>query len=131
MRKIAHYTVGLMVVSSTKVFAAGIGQNGNSNLTSSGSGDCGAYTCLKNPLSTNTFSELLSKIIDLVLFLATPFLVLAFIYVGFQFVMAQGKPAAIENAKKNLWYTLLGAAIIIGVKLIQSILEGTIGAITG
>lgn len=85
---------------------------------------------LNNPIKSETFSDLITAIIDFVLILATPILVIAIIIVGFQFVWAQGKPEKLKNAKSNLWYTLLGAAIIIGVKLIQAVLEGTVGAIT-
>lgn len=94
-------------------------------------GSSGGVTTLKNPISANNLNEFLAKLIDIALYLAVPVLVLAFIWVGFQFVIAQGNATKIAKAKSNLWYTLLGAAIVIGIKVIQTIVTGTIDTIAG
>ncbi len=85
------------------------------------------YTPLQNPLgNVRTINDFIAAIIDIILLVAYPVLVLAFIWIGFQFVMAQGNSTKLDKVKQNLWYTLLGALVIIGAKAISLALDGTI-----
>ncbi len=84
-------------------------------------------TKLENPLgNVDSINDFVLAIINIVLLVAYPVLVLAFIWLGFQFVMAQGNSGKLEKVKTNLWYTLLGAIVIIGAKAISLALSGTI-----
>lgn len=83
-------------------------------------------TQLANPIRANNVVDLLAMILDVVIVVSIPVLVLAFVWTGFKFVAAQGNPSKIEAAKTNLWYSLLGAGIIIGIKVILAIIQGTI-----
>ena len=95
------------------------------NPTDQGGGQ--GYTELQNPLgNVRSINDFIAAIIDIVLLVAYPVLVLAFIWIGFQFVMAQGKAEKLTKVKTNLWYTLLGALVIIGAKAISLALNGTI-----
>jgi mannose/fructose/N-acetylgalactosamine-specific phosphotransferase system component IID len=83
-------------------------------------------TTLSNPLGNVTsINDFIGKIIDLVLFVAVPVLVLVFIWLGFQFIMAQGNSTELEKVKRNLLYTLIGAAIVLGATVIKELLVST------
>lgn len=48
------------------------------------------------------------------------------IWAGFQFVLAQGKPADIDKAKTNLLWSLIGAGILLGSVGIAKVVESTV-----
>jgi Type IV secretion system pilin len=87
------------------------------------------FTPLKSPISAQSLDELISNIIDLILFLAVPILVCVFIWIGLRFVLAQGKPREITKIKSDLLWTLVGAAVVIGAKAIQVLVTGTIESV--
>lgn len=51
------------------------------------------------------------------------------IWAGFQFVIAQGNPGAIDKAKQNLLWSLVGAGILLGAAGISKVLSATINAL--
>jgi hypothetical protein len=53
------------------------------------------------------------------------------IYSGFLFVTARGKPEQITKAKTNFFWTIIGVAILLGARVIVSIITGTIESIPG
>ncbi len=55
--------------------------------------------------------------------------VLAFIYSGFMYVMAQGKPTDIEKANKALLYTAIGAAILLGARVLSAVIANTVNSL--
>lgn len=82
---------------------------------------------LKNPLAVKSIDGLLELIIDRVLIpLAIPIAIVIFIWVGFTYIKAQGKPEEITKAHKALLYTMIGLAIIFAAKGILLIIKGTI-----
>ncbi len=48
------------------------------------------------------------------------------IYVGFSFITAQGNKDKLSKAKDAMWYTLLGAAVILGAFVISKAIGGTV-----
>jgi Type IV secretion system pilin len=84
---------------------------------------------LENPLGgaggITSVSEFIKVIIDLVLTIAVPVLVLAFIWLGFQFVLSQGNATKLEKVKQNLWYTIIGVAIVLGAKAVSELIQAT------
>lgn len=85
---------------------------------------------IKNPLGeTDTIAEVIKKLMDIVLMLALPFIVLFFIYSGFQFVTARGKPEKLKTAKAMFWHTLLGALLILGAWTVATAIVNTINDI--
>ena len=58
--------------------------------------------------------------------LASVFIVLAIIYSGFKFVMAQGDPKQIQDARTGLMYVLIGTAVLLGATGISSAVKGTL-----
>lgn len=86
---------------------------------------------LENPIKVNTFSELVEKVISAAVQVLMPFVVLYFIYAGFLFVKAQGKPEEIEEAKKAMTYSIIGAFILLGAWGFAQIIGSTVSNITG
>jgi hypothetical protein len=86
---------------------------------------------LCNPIrGVNSIDLFLGKIIDIALFIATPVLVLAFLWAGFLFVTSGGVPEKIAKAKQTLLWTIVGAAIILGAKTAQLLISGTISSLS-
>lgn len=52
--------------------------------------------------------------------------VLAFIYSGFLYVMAQGSDTKIKEAHKALLYTAIGTAVLLGSWVLAKVIENTI-----
>lgn len=88
---------------------------------------------IDNPLKTgvDTIPELLVLIInEFVLPIGGVIVTFMFIYTGFLFVMAQGNSTKIEDAKKTLIHTVIGAAIVLGALSISVIIQATVKQIT-
>ena len=83
-----------------------------------------------NPIGPDNIQDLLATILSAIVQIAIPFLVLAIMYVGFLFVVARGNPEKLAQARQALFYTLLGALIILGAQTLSVILSGTINQLT-
>lgn len=83
-------------------------------------------TTLCNPIKSNTLQELLTTLVDILMLLALPVLTLAFLWAGLKFILAKGNPEELKTAKMNILWTIVGAAIVIGIKVIMTIVEGTV-----
>lgn len=82
---------------------------------------------IKNPLGNiDTIQEFVNKLLELVIQIGTPILVLAIVYTGFLFVKARGNSGELEKAKTSLWWTVVGAAIVLGAFVISSAIQATI-----
>lgn len=89
----------------------------------------GGSVGLQNPIQATSITALLASILDFIVRLGLPVIVVAIIYSGFMFVVARGKPAELEVAKKNLVYVMIGAAIILGAKVLSVVITGTVDGI--
>lgn len=95
-----------------------------------GSGGTSGATGLKNPLNNiNTLPEFLNAILDAVVQLGTIVLILALVYVGFQFVAAQGNEEKIRSARSALMWTVIGGLVLLGAKAIGLVIQGTVQAL--
>jgi hypothetical protein len=85
---------------------------------------------LENPFSTDSNSDLFDLfeaiVKNIILPIGGVLCVLAFIYVGFLFVMARGKEAELGKAKRALVYTSIGTALILGAWVIAELLQSTV-----
>ena len=86
-----------------------------------------AYTVvINNPIpSYGTLPAFIQMLLTLFMFIMTPVLVLAVVYTGFLFVTAQGNEKSLGDAKKALVWTLAGAVIVLGAKVIAEMIRGT------
>ncbi len=85
---------------------------------------------LTNPITVDTFDALVAKVIDAAVTILMPFVVLAFIYSGFLFVKAQGKAEEITEAKTAIWWSIIGAFILLGAWGFAQIIGRTVSTIT-
>ncbi|USN95077.1 MAG: hypothetical protein H6791_01475 [Candidatus Nomurabacteria bacterium] len=129
LKKIVLISMTWFLILSGVSFAQDGGSGGGPDGGSSGAGESATLDFqLNNPLSDeiNSIPVLISKILDIVIFIMVPIITLMVIYTGFMFVVARGKPAELEKAKKALMWTLIGAAIILGAWTLAEVLGGTI-----
>ncbi len=87
---------------------------------------------LQNPLNKNINSvgDLIQAFIEIITYLFIIFAVLMFIYVGFQYVTnaAQGNAKKIEELHKQLFWLVIGVAVVIGARVIIQVVINTISA---
>ena len=88
---------------------------------------------LDNPFSGgDSLFDLLRLIInDILLPIGGVLAVLAFIYSGFLYVMAQGNETKLAKAHKALLYTSIGTAILLGSWVLANVICQTIGQLGG
>ena len=104
-----------------------------SNTCAAGDGCCSGCTpsdpdCfLTNPLACNTFSECVEKIIGFVLWVATAIVPIMIIVAGFLFLTSGGDPEKVRTAKRIIFWTVIGLAIILLAKGIISVIKQIIG----
>ena len=99
-----------------------------------GEGQNSNCTSLPNPLKSGTdnlFVLLKTIINDILLPIGAVLAVMAFIFVGFKYVMAQGKPAELEKAHKALLYTAVGTGVLLGSWMLATVVCKTIAQVTG
>lgn len=91
-----------------------------------GSGGCQAGT-LCNPLGgINSFCKLASALVKAATIIGIPIAVLFIVWAGLKFVLAQGKPADLAAAQKNLMYTLVGIGIFVAASVIAAVIVNTL-----
>ncbi|MEK7634938.1 MAG: hypothetical protein AAB446_00690 [Patescibacteria group bacterium] len=84
---------------------------------------------IPNPLqnTTGTIPDLIIAIIDnIVLPIGGVVAVLMVMYAGFLFVTARGNEKKITDAKQAILYACIGAAILLGSKVIATAIQATI-----
>jgi prepilin signal peptidase PulO-like enzyme (type II secretory pathway) len=118
-----------LIIPKVTVYALGP-DTGGSNTPNTGGSNTGVKvsTGITNPLGSgiNDLPTFITTILKYVLFIGVPIIVLAIIYSGFQFVIAQGNAEALKKAKMTLLYTLIGAAILLGSFVIANAIKSTV-----
>jgi len=80
----------------------------------------------KNPLKLDSTQKVLEAFLKILIQIGAVAVTLAIVYAGFLFVVAQGNPEKINTAKKTLFYTIIGALILLGAQIISSVVQSTI-----
>ncbi len=80
---------------------------------------------LQNPLEANNVEALLYSIVDLAIFIGVILAVLMFIFIGFKFILAQGKQAKLIEARNWFLYAVIGTAVLISSKVIVEVIKTT------
>ncbi len=81
---------------------------------------------LQNPLKVDSVEEVIYLGIDILIYIGILYAVFAIIFTGFKFVLAQGNPKEIEDAKKKFTYIIIGLAVLISSKVIVTIVQNTL-----
>ena len=81
-----------------------------------------AISGIENPIGEDEFDKILRVIVnDIIGKIGIPVLIVAWVYVGFMFIVAQGNEKKLEEAKHMLTYAVVGTAIIMGAVIIKQI----------
>lgn len=84
----------------------------------------GGGTSLPNPLTSDTFQELLGNFIRLLLIFATPIFILMILSAAFLFITGGQDPNKISTAKNIIKYAIMGYGIILMAQVLVSIVQG-------
>lgn len=79
-----------------------------------------------NPISTDTLNGFILKVLDVVVLLGAIVVVFFIILAGFKYVTARGDEKQITSAHQTLTWTIVGAAILLGAKVIASAIQATV-----
>jgi flagellar biosynthesis protein FlhB len=80
---------------------------------------------IENPISANNLWDAVIALVNIVRFVAIPFLVLAIMWSGFLFVKAQGSAEKIGEAKKVFFWTMVATLIILSSIPIAEMIRDT------
>lgn len=126
------FSVGPMVVMAQQANPANSGANTlpanqSYNQQQANSG-YNSDTSLKNPLGSKASSicQLVKLLLKAVMVIGIPIAVLFIVYAGFKFVVAQGSPGEISEARANLLNVIIGIAIFLGASLIADVILNTL-----
>lgn len=86
---------------------------------------------ITNPLSIGSdIPSIITAVLEnIVMPLASILVVLAILYSGFKFVIAQGAPKEIQEARQGLVWVLVGTLILLGAVGISKALQATVNSI--
>jgi hypothetical protein len=79
-----------------------------------------------NPLNSSDITTLLTNLVNIAIPIGAVIAVIMFVYVGFKFIFAQGKPEKIKEAWSWFAWVAIGTAILLGAKVIVTIMESTL-----
>jgi hypothetical protein len=86
---------------------------------------------LRNPLSgANTIEDVIKKFMGAIVRIAIPFIIIFFIWSGLSFILAQGNPTKVTQAKNMFLNTVIGMLLILGAWTITNAIIGTINTLT-
>lgn len=81
---------------------------------------------LQNPIKVKNIQDAIFLTVDIAIYIGIIFATLAIIYVGFKFIMAQGKSEEISDLKSWFLYIIIGLAILLSSKIIVEIIKNTL-----
>lgn len=85
---------------------------------------------IKNPIQAESTAQVLTAFFEVLIQIGAVAVTLAIVYAGFLFVVAQGNPVQLEKAKKTLFWTIIGALVLLGSQIIAKVIENTITELT-
>lgn len=82
---------------------------------------------LLNPLGeTDTLTEFIANLLELVVMIVFPIIVLFIVYIGFLFIAAQGNAEKLTAAKKYLLWAIVGALLVLGAQALSFAIQATV-----
>lgn len=80
---------------------------------------------IDNPLQVSDLNNFVVGLLNALIKIGIPVMVVFLVYSGLRLVMARGNEKELEDAKKNLLWVIIGAAILLGGWTIVKVLKGT------
>ena len=87
---------------------------------------------IQNPLD-KSFSSIplfIAGALKVLVLVSLPIISLFIVYSGFLFVFARGSETALTEAKRNFFYVIVGAILILGAWVIATLIGGTVAQLT-
>lgn len=81
---------------------------------------------LQSPIKFTSVTEVLNGFFKVLIELGAVAVVLAIVYAGFLFVAARGNPEQLTKARTTLFWTIIGALILLGAQVIAGAVQHTI-----
>ncbi len=86
---------------------------------------------IDNPVTAfDNLPDLIVALLNIVMLIMTPIVAVMIIYTGYKFVSSRGDPQGVGEAKQMLLAVVIGAAIILGAKIIATAIQGTVNSLT-
>lgn len=79
-----------------------------------------------NPLQATSVTTILTDVVNIAIPIGAVIAVLMLVFVGFKFIFAQGKPEEINKTWKWFLWVVIGTAILLGAKVIISVITSTL-----
>jgi heme/copper-type cytochrome/quinol oxidase subunit 2 len=79
-----------------------------------------------NPIQADTLDGFLLQLLNVVILIGAIVVVFFLILAGFKYVTARGDEKQISSAHQTLTWTIVGAAIVLGAKVIASAIQATV-----
>ena len=114
-KKINYFIISFLAFVNNFIYAAGGTGSGQNQIVKIG-----------NPGFMGDLNKVLHTLIAALIKISIPLLVLAFVYIGFLFVQAQGEPEELKKIKKYFIWALVGALIILGADMILTTIEDSV-----
>ncbi|MEK7090471.1 MAG: hypothetical protein AAB930_02705 [Patescibacteria group bacterium] len=80
--------------------------------------ETGTFEHLCNPSTATMLNQFFTAIVDFLWVYGMPFMVIFLVIAGFMFVTARGNEEQLTKAKAMLFWTIIGAAVIVGAKIL-------------
>ncbi len=132
---VASNSIAIVAYADTmQESSAGVSNTGNSAGVSNPGNSAGISNTapstftLQNPLKVNSISDIILTFMQIATYLAVLFGVLALVYVGLQYVLARGNSERMKELSKWLLYIVIGLAVIIGARILVSVIINTLEA---
>ena len=82
---------------------------------------------IPNPLGASSFSELINKIIDFLIFIGTPLATLMILIAAFQIMSAGGDVEKVSTGRKTIQWAALGYVLLLISKGIVLVINSVLG----
>lgn len=84
---------------------------------------------IKSPIEADNLSDLIYVIIRAVRLVVLPLIAIMIMWVGWKFIVAQGSPEKIKEARKMALYVFVGALIILSAEVLADIIGDTVDSL--
>ena len=108
---------------------AQVRQPGGAHVTQPGGGSGSGDIMFNSPLGNYaSFQDILNRVIDGLLILATPVVVIMILWAGYQFIVSGGSPDKITKARQTILWAAVGYGILLLARgitfIVQQLLTG-------
>ncbi len=86
---------------------------------------------LQDPLKFCNITQFVQGVLQAFVMISLPILSFFIVYAGFQFVMARGNPGKIGDAKRNFYWLIAGAILILSAWALATLIANTINQVAG